>query len=35
MDVCTSYIYQKGGSYVTKVAFAEDEGPFLHGSGKK
>jgi len=27
--------YQKGGSYVTKVAFAEDEGPFLHGSGKK
>jgi len=30
-----STFYQKEGSYVTKVVFAEDEGPFLRGSGKK
>jgi len=27
--------YQTKESFVTKVAFAEDEGPFLRGSGKK
>jgi len=35
MDVCNSYISSKRRKHVTKVAFAEDEGPFLHGSGKK